>query len=180
MGVALLFLALLGPAKADVLVPTAGTAGFVEVSGRANPDVVGGDMGVLGWFNGHLSAKGSLSFLASEPLDDFFTGVNISLQTQFPWRFSPYVGVGAFAGYSREDVRAENDDRDNDHDGYTDERGEEKSVVDNVTSSVYPELGLLLWIKDDVRLSLSGRYHISSEGREFDAWVYAVGFAVRM
>ncbi len=179
-GVAFLFLALLGPAIADVPVPTEGTAGFVELSGRANPDVVGGELGIIGWFNGSLSAKGSLSFLASEPLDDFFTGANISLQTQFPWRFSPYVGVGAFAGYSREDVRAENDNRDNDDDGFTDERGEEKSVVDNVTSSLYPEIGLLLWVKDDVRLSISGRYHISSEGRDFDAWIYAVGFAARM
>ncbi|MFT5239336.1 MAG: hypothetical protein ACI9OU_002659 [Candidatus Promineifilaceae bacterium] len=179
-GMVVLFFVHLSPAFADVLVPTEGTAGFVELSGRANPDIVGGELGLIGWFNGSLSAKGSFSFLASEPLEDFFAGANISIQTQFPWRFSPYVGVGAFAGYSREDVRAENDNLDNDDDGFTDERGEEKSVVDNVTSSVYPEIGLLMWVKHDVRLSISGRYHISSEGRDFDAWIYAVGFAARM
>jgi len=149
---------------------------YVELGGSSDPDTILGGTGVWAEVSDYITLKGGLSLLASESFDDTFTGGNLDLHISFGSRFSPYVGAGIFAGYSRERVSADDDDIDNDGDGFVDERGEEKTVVKDVIASVYPEAGFYIWITDDLKLSFSGKYYVTTEGREDDFWIFSSGF----
>jgi len=149
---------------------------YVELGGSSDPDTILGGTGFWAEVSDYVTLKGGLSLLASESFDDTFTGGNLDLHISFGSRFSPYVGAGIFAGYSRERVSADDDDIDNDGDGFVDERGEEKTVVKDVIASVYPEAGFYIWITDDLKLSFSGKYYVTTEGREDDFWIFSSGF----
>jgi hypothetical protein len=151
--------------------------GYVEIAGNRT-DVLGGDLGVLDPVNRYVTGRVGLSLLTSEPLDDVFTGANVGVHVHLPWRVSPFIGVGGFLGYTRERFVADDDNRDNDRDGFVDERGETRSKVEDVLASIYPEAGLLFWFGDGTRLSVSARYNVSTEGRDSDEWLYSVGLGL--
>ena len=149
---------------------------YVELGGRANPDSAFGSIGFFEEVSDQITLKGGISFLASESFDDIFTGGNLDVQYSLGMRFSPFIGAGVFAGYSEEIVSAEDDNIDNDDDGFVDESGEEKSIVDDVIASVYPEAGFHYWITEEVKLAFSGKYHVVTEGREYDFWIFSTSF----
>ncbi|UCF85941.1 MAG: hypothetical protein JSV50_10010 [Desulfobacteraceae bacterium] len=137
---------------------------YVELGGRSDPDSIGGELGIYAYASEHFSLRVGLAFLASESVDDVFAGGNLGARYNFGKRFSPFIGFGVFAGYSEETLSAENDGIDNDYDGYIDEFGEEKEVVDNVIGSIYPELGIHFWGTDTTRFTFTGKYFITTEG----------------
>ena len=148
---------------------------YLELGGRGDPDAIGGEIGVSGYVSEHLSLKGGLAFLASESFDDTFVGGTLGVRYNIAKRLSPFVGFGVFAGYSEETVSAEDDGIDNDEDGDIDEDGEEKEVIKDVFGSVYPEVGFHFWATDTVRLTLTSKYHLTTEGRENYFWVFSFG-----
>ena len=101
---------------------------YVELGGSSNPNAFWGGIGLWGQISDQVTLKGGFSLLASENFDDTFTGANLDLHFSLGTRFSPYIGAGIFAGYSRERVIAENDNIDNDDDGFIDEKGEKKQL----------------------------------------------------
>ena len=157
--------------------PVYETGVYCELGGRSSPDIVGGELGIHVLDSEVLSMRCGLSFLASEELEDFFGGFSLGVRYNTETRVSAFVGMGVYAGYSKETVLADEDRIDNDDDGFVDEAGEEKDIVDNVLASIYPEAGVHLWISDRSRLTLSARYHVTTEGRENDFWLYSFGIA---
>ena len=149
---------------------------YGELGGRANPDSVGGEIGLSVYTTENLSLRAGLAFLSSESFEDTFGGINLGLRYNVGKKISPFVGFGAFGGYSEETVSAEDDRIDNDDDGRIDEFGEEKKVLNDVIVSIYPEAGIHFWATDKSRITFSGKYHFTSEGRDFDFWLFSLGF----
>lgn len=152
---------------------------YFELGGRDDPDSFGGEIGFAYYVKDYLSVRGGLTFLASEGFDDNFTGGTLGVRMNIPHRFSPFVGCGVFGGFAREQVSAEDDFIDNDGDGSIDEPGETEYEVDNIIASIYPEAGIHYWATDTSRLTLSAKYHMTSEGRDNDFWLFCFGFTTR-
>ena len=123
-----------------------------------------------------LSARGGLFRLSSENLDDnYFIGCNLGTRfSLMKGAISPFVGVGVSTGYSEEKVSANEDGIDNDSDGFIDEKGEKEEKVDKIIATCYPEIGTYLWTSESVKLTLSVRYQVTTEGREQDFWMYTM------
>jgi hypothetical protein len=153
---------------------------YVELGGRTEPGnaAMGGGIGLFGYLSDHISFKGCLSFLGSEGFNDIFGGADIGLRCGLGTRFSPFIGFGAFAGYSEVTVSAQNDGIDNDNNGFIDEGGETKDVIKDTIASIYPETGLYYWIDDQTRLCLSGKYHVTTKGRDHDFWLFNIGLSI--
>ncbi len=107
--------------------------------------------------------------------EDLFGGVDLGARVQTPTRLAPFVGVGTFLGYSEHEVCGEHDWIDNDDDGWTDEWGE-KDTETGFLAAVYPELGAHFWLNGRARLTVSGAYLVTTEGRNSDFWFFGVGF----
>jgi hypothetical protein len=118
-----------------------------------------------------------LALLGGTGADDIFGGLNAGLRVQSPSRLAPFAGVGMFHGASSYTMPAEDDWIDNDDDGSTDERGEERTDWDGWLSAVYPEVGVHYWLASNVRLTASGAYYVTTEGRDSDFWFYGVSLS---
>lgn len=96
---------------------------------RPDPSTIGGEIGISSYVSENLSLIAGLAFLGSENFDDeMFGGANLGARFNLDKRLSPFLGFGAFVGYSKEEVPAEEDDIDNDDDGTVDEEGEKKKL----------------------------------------------------
>ncbi len=149
---------------------------YVGGAGHADPDAAGGEIGVFGYPTSWLSANAGLALLGGTGADDLFVGLNSALRMQSPSRFSPFAGVGMFHGYSENQIPARDDFIDNDDDGSIDERGETSSEY-RWLSAVYPEVGVYFWLNSSVRLSTSGAYYVTTEGRDSDFWFYGASLS---
>jgi opacity protein-like surface antigen len=150
---------------------------YGELGGREKPDAVAGEIGLAGYGTENLSFRFGFSFLASENFDDIYTGLTAGARYDLGSRFSPFVGIGIFAGETTEDVPAANDGYDNDDDGFVDEYGEERTRTTGTMLSLYPEVGVHLWVTRATRLTVAGKYHVTTEGRDSDFWLYSFGIA---
>lgn len=151
---------------------------YAEFGARSDPDAIGGEFGLSRYISEHLSLRGGLAFLASDSFNDIFAGGTFGARYSLGKRISPFIGLGIFAGDSEETVPAEDDNIDNDEDGFIDESGEKKEIVDDVIASIYPELGLHLWVTETTRLTFASKYHITTKGRDHDFWLFTFGFAI--
>jgi hypothetical protein len=124
-----------------------------------------------------MSVRGALALVGSDAADDIFGGVNAGVRLQVPSRVAPFVGVGGFVGYSRERTDASDDLIDNDDDGSIDELGEEKTRSDGGFVSIYPEVGVHVWLNSSTRLTASAAYNITTEGRDHDFWFIGIGLS---
>jgi opacity protein-like surface antigen len=115
----------------------------------------------------------SSAYDAQEPV---FGGVSMGLRSAFDVPLSPYVGAGIYLGQNEKEVRADNDNIDNNGNGFKDEVGEMKT--DNTAMvAIYPEVGVRLDIAQHVTVRVMGRYMVSSFGRPHDDWFYGLSFA---
>jgi hypothetical protein len=149
---------------------------YVAGAGHADPFAAGGELGVFAYPKSWLSANAGFAALAGTGANDLFLGINTSLRVQSPSRFSPFAGVGMFHGYSEREVPARDDFIDNDDDGSVDERDETDTEY-GWLSAVYPEVGVHYWLNSSVRLSASGAYYVTTEGRDSDFWFYGASLS---
>jgi len=153
---------------------------YIGGAARSEAGIVGGEIGGFLQTSRWLSCRGSLAFLAAEDIsEDVFGGLNLGFRINVPFRISPFVGLGGFVGYNRESVLAEDDFKDNDEDGSVDERGETKRVLDDTVGALYPEVGVHLWLSENVRVTGGAAYYITTEGRRDDFWFYGLSIAFR-
>jgi hypothetical protein len=149
---------------------------YLQLGAGTDPDSIGGEIGIFDHSDENISYLGGFGFLASEQFDDVFVGFNLGVRIGFDSAVTPFVGAGVFAGYSKKNVKADNDGEDNDGDGAVDEPGEEDEVIDNVIASAYPEMGFIVKTSNTSHVILSGRYVMTTEGRSENFWLYSVGF----
>ena len=153
---------------------------YAEMGAGNDPDTLGGEFGIFGYPNDHISFRAGLAGLASESFNDFFAGATMGIRlNMFPpgTIISPFIGVGLYGGYSKKQVKADDDGEDNDEDGEIDEAGEEDSVIDDVVATIFPEAGVQIWFSKTTRLTLSGKYSLTTEGRDTDFWHFNAGMA---
>ncbi len=150
------------------------SAGFAQRSESKN-GMFAIDVGSEDYLASYLTSRSSLMLMGNG--DDWFTGGDIGLRLQTPSRLAPFVGIGAYAGYAKESVPAENDWRDNDDDGVIDEDGEEKERFSGALAAIYPEVGAHFWWTPQIRISGQGRYMVTTEGRSADDWLLGFGIA---
>ncbi len=146
----------------------------IDLGGRTDPLAIGGEISILGEIYDRVSFKAGLSFLGLEN-DNLFGGYTMGIQYRTGHRLSPFIGLGAFYGYSERKDDAEDDNIDNDNDGFVDESGEEKEVIDDTIASLYPEIGMHFWVTDKTRLTMSSKYQITTKGRDHDFWMFSLG-----
>ena len=103
--------------------------------------------------------------------DEGYLGADTGFRFQLPARATPFIGAGAIAGVSRSVSPANDDHRDNDDDHFIDEGDEEESSLDGAFVGIYPEVGAHLWLNGNIRLTASGKYWITSLGRDNDDWL---------
>jgi len=118
----------------------------------------------------------SFTGLAGTGAQDWFIGPEASVRIQTPTRVAPFVGAGGFIGANRFSQRADGDGVDNDNNGFIDELGEEDEVY-KAFVAVYPEAGLHAWLNGTTRLTASGRYYVTEEGRDDDFWFLSVSMS---
>ncbi|MCB9938417.1 MAG: hypothetical protein H6823_09250 [Planctomycetaceae bacterium] len=150
-------------------------SGGAQYKTDAEKPFVGGELGIEGYPTSWTSARASLATYLGD--DEGYLGLDTGFRLQTPTRIAPFVGLGMFHGASRTVELADWDGLDNDNDGLTDERGEEKSGVDGWLSAVYPEVGTHLWVNGNWRLTAYGRYFVTTEGRSRDDWLVGLQLA---
>lgn len=134
-----------------------------------SPATVGATIGGFYYPTSWSELNYSVTGMAGTGAHDWFLGPEVGLRIQTPTRVAPFVGVGGFLGINRYFEKAENDNVDNDNDGFTDEPGEEDDAYKAITA-VYPEVGIHAWLSGKTRLTASGRYYVTEEGRDDDFW----------
>ena len=150
----------------------------LELGGRAAPNAIGGGIGIQWYTSSTIAAQVGFSFIATDALEDYFGGMYMNLRLDAPGRTSPFVGVGIFSGYSEEYTSASSDGIDNNHDGFVDEVGEEKEVLDNILFTLHPMVGFKLAIGNNTMLTLTSKYHMTSQSRQNDFWMYEMGYLI--
>ncbi len=151
------------------------TGTYLEIGGQTDPTAIGIGFGGFKYNYRYLTTRMALYVLGSESVDDVFLGADAGVRMELGTRVSPFVGLGGYYGYHSDQVPAENDQLDNDGDGQVDEGGEKDTQIDRSVATIYPEAGVHLWIDDTNRLTLSGKYHITTEGRDTDFWLFCFG-----
>ena len=86
------------------------------------------------------------------------------------------MGVGGFLGINEYHENADRDGFDNDDDGIADELGEQDENYKAIVA-VYPEVGLHAWLTGSTRLTASGRYYVTEEGRDDDFWYFGLSLS---
>ncbi len=153
--------------------------GFVSAGLSNHPDSRAGgflDVGREWYHASYLTQRVSMMGVATP--DEVTVGADTGVRLQTPTRLAPFVGVGGYAGIDWETVDASDDGADNDDDGSIDEPGEEDVDFTALFATVYPEIGWHFWWTPRVRLTGSGRYWITTDGRDSDGWVYVGGLAI--
>ena len=151
------------------------SSGLTAFGKAANP--MGSlEIGYTGYWTSFFTNRVGLVAAAND--DNFFTGAEVGMRFQPPTRIAPFVGVGLFTGASRGSAIADDDNVDNDEDGWTDEHGEEAETFDGALSAIYPETGVHFWWTPRVRISGFGRYMVTTDGRDSDAWYFGFSFAI--
>ncbi len=159
----------------DTTTDKAGT--YLEIGGQTDPAAVGVGLGAFNYNYRFLSTRLSIYVLGSESIDDVFLGADTGIRFELGTVVSPFIGLGGYYGYHVENSPADDDELDNDGDGQVDEDGEEDARIDRSVATIYPEAGIHVWIDKWTRFSLSGKYHITTEGRDSDFWLFCVGFS---
>ncbi len=142
------------------------SGGYVQASGQTAPFNLGGEVGGFVYTTPCTSLRFGLMGLLSTNANGAFGAIDIGARAQTPTRLAPFAGVGTFVG-----VSGLWDDHEDPHYHYhndTQVRG---------IAGVYPELGLHYWLNGSVRLSGSGSYLVTTEGRGDDFWYYGVTLA---
>ncbi len=151
------------------------TGAYLEIGGQTDPTSIGIGFGGFKYNYRYLTTRMALYVLGSESVDDVFLGADAGVRMELGTRVSPFVGLGGYYGYHSDQVPAENDKLDNDGNGQVDEGGEKDTQIDRSMATIYPEAGVHIWIDDTNRLTLSGKYHITTEGRDTDFWLFCFG-----
>jgi hypothetical protein len=151
------------------------TGSYLEIGGQTDPTAIGIGFGGFKYNYRYLTTRMAIYVLGSESVDDVFFGADAGVRMELGTWVSPFVGLGAYYGYASDQIPAENDKLDNDGDGLVDESGEKDHQSDRSMATVYPEAGLHIWIDKTNRLTLSGKYHITTEGRDSDFWLLCFG-----
>jgi len=149
----------------------AGKGGFYgQVSGQSSPFNLGGEIGREEYLTSCFSARAGLMGLLSTNAEGCaFLGGNVGARIQTPTRLAPFAGVGAFAGVAEWWATT-----------YTIVDDVEITVESEEThglAGLYPEVGAHFWLNGKTRVSLSGSYLVTTEGRDEDFWFYGLTVA---
>lgn len=136
---------------------------------KSDAPIVGAEVGYECYPTSYYSQR--ISGLLLSDSNQGFAGMDVGARFQTPSRLAPFAGVGMFNGFSRGEIDADQDRRDNDEDNAIDEGGEKKSIVDGYIVAVYPEFGAHFWLNGSGRITLYTRYFVTSEGRDQDQWL---------
>lgn len=113
----------------------------------------------------YFSHRLSLSGFVGEGIGT--VGVDIGARLQAPTRLAPFVGAGASAGVLFQDALSLALDSVDDSDLFQEDSSTD---VDGLVV-IYPEVGTHFWIDGQIRLTMYGRYLVTTEGRDFDDWL---------
>jgi hypothetical protein len=174
-----LFVGLLSPLVA-LAGPVEGEPGFYLETGlrSSEPEVVIATLGATGYVSDNVSLKGGFTFFDAKHLDHTLLGMDIGARLNFGNKVAPFMGFGFFYGEAFEYVEARDDNIDNDGDGSVDERGEMASKRLDSMAAVYPELGLHLWVSNNVRITGSGKYFIVSKDEVDNYWIGSIAISI--
>jgi hypothetical protein len=150
---------------------------FMEAGVSGSPATLGGEIGIFSIPQSFSERRAGFIGLLGTGEQAIMAGVDGSLRLHTPTRLAPFVGMGALATYFERDVPAAHDGSDNDDDLFIDEKGEEKESAE-FFGAVYPETGIHFWMTPKSRLTASGRYMITTDGRNSDTWYVGLGYSM--
>ncbi|NOZ41228.1 MAG: hypothetical protein GXP24_13530 [Planctomycetes bacterium] len=136
--------------------------GYVGLSGRDAPAALGGEIGRFYYPSPHVEGRLGLAGLIYEGDEPVSGGLLAGARLQSPTRLAPFVGIGAYAGFTPEIGRSE-DGIDNDFDGFVDNSGEAESTF---VGALIPEAGCHFWLTPGWRVTGSASYYVTTSGPE--------------
>jgi hypothetical protein len=151
--------------------------GYLSAAVQGDPVSVGGHLGGFAYSSPSFEGRVALAGLAGTGAKDLFVGIDGGLRFQTPTRLAPFVGVGTFLGYNKREVWGWRDGIDNDGDLQIDEPDEERAEY-GFLAAVYPELGAHFWLNSRTRLTASGAYYVTTDGRDTDFWFFGLGIGM--
>ena len=147
---------------------------YIAASGRGTPFAAGAELGVFGYSEPWLEARGGLAGLVHDGDElKLSGGLSGSMRVQTPTRLAPFAGLGVYGGWAGL-KSAEDDGIDNDDNGWIDERGETANAF---TVAVFPEVGLHYWLNHRTRLTTSVSYYLTDQGRNDDFLFYSIALS---
>ncbi len=149
---------------------------YVGAAGQSSPFTAGAEIGGFTYWSPCFSGRLGLTGVLGTGAENFFVGVDSGVQAQLPTRLTPFAGVGTTLGYAALFGDAEVDGYDNDGNGHVDELGE-SDLDREFLAAVYPETGVHFWLNGSTRLTASGRYMVTTAGRDSDFWYYGLTLA---
>ncbi|ODA36838.1 hypothetical protein [Planctopirus hydrillae] len=140
-----------------------------EVMGAGDPLFMGGALGVNHYFTPAFSGRANIFGALSEPhTEGFLVGLDAGVRLNSPSRFSPFVGVGAMAGYTEREIEIS--------DSLTISTGSSQQKCQETSSmmAIYPEVGATFWLNGHTAIQGYGRYLISTDSHSQD-WMCGIG-----
>lgn len=148
-----------------------------------SPASAGGTIGRFSFSdNGLIERHFGFSGVGGTSIQEGFLGMNGGVRLQSPSRLAPFAGVGGFAGVNWKDVAvvsaaaiidvitADEDDDDTLGEALIrTRRGKTHGFA-----AIYPELGVHYWLNSRTRVTASGSYWISTQGRAQDSWFLGI------
>jgi hypothetical protein len=134
---------------------------YAGLAGRFEPFAFGGEAGAFHYPTSYLEYRGSMSGLLYENDTPVTGGLFGGARLQTPTRLAPFVGLGAYGGFTPEFI-TNDDGHDNDNDGFVDEAGEENRR--DAVFAVVPEAGVHFWLTPQWRLTGGLSYLVTTDG----------------
>lgn len=145
--------------------------------GSGDPLTAGGELGIFSYPDAMVETRVGVMGLLGTRQQDWYVGLTPGIRLQTPTRFAPFVGVAGFIGGNSKDIPAEHDNIDNDGNGSVDEDDEVRSEG-HFLGGISPEIGAHYWLTSSSRLTVSGQYLFTTEGRASDMWMFGLTFSV--
>lgn len=133
---------------------------YVGLAGRGDPFALGGDIGMFMYPTSYLELRGGASGLIYENDTPVTGGLTGGVRLQTPTRLAPFVGLGAYGGFTPNFIEVDNG-RDDNNNGYIDDSSE---VDTGAVLALVPEAGGHFWITSDWRLTAGLSYLLTTDG----------------
>ncbi|GIW95239.1 MAG: hypothetical protein KatS3mg110_3280 [Pirellulaceae bacterium] len=136
---------------------------------RLTADIlVGAELGAESYISDSFSTRSGIAAYLNP--HDYYFAVDAGVRFQPPVRLAPFAGLGTFHGISRWPTLASRSPSDEETTVSFSDSSSSDSQPLHLIHAVYPEIGAHFWIDGKRRITLFGRYLITSEGRSSDQW----------
>lgn len=147
---------------------------YAGLSGAGDPFAMGGEAGWFHYPTSYLEWHAGLAGLLYEGETPATGGVTAGARLQSPSRLAPFVGLGAYGGFTPKMFLNGPNYIDDDGDGEIDESDE---LGNDGVIAIYPEAGVHFWLTPEWRLTGSTSYWVAVDEDLDGFWMWNLSLA---